>query len=145
VRKSLTHEVALWIQARNGASLIVVVWAAVSVVALLAAFAFLCVSCYDWLSVSLGDVFAGLVMAGILVIIAVIAAAITALVRNRVRQRAIYARAHASPWVLDPNVLAAAIQIGRALGWRRIVPAFLLSFAAAQWAREYLDHRQRKP
>jgi hypothetical protein len=35
--------------------------------------------------------------------------------------------------LLDPKVLNAAMQAGRALGWQRVVPVALLGFLAAQW------------
>jgi hypothetical protein len=50
------------------------------------------------------------------------------------------ARAHAPSWLLDPRVLATAVQIGREFGWQRIIPVALVGFMAAQWAR---DRRQQ--
>jgi len=137
--KSLRREVALSIQARNGASFAVMVWLAVMVLALLTAFAFLCVAGYDVLSARYGPTTAGLTMAGFFVVIAVIAAFVSALIRRQVRERAILARAakaHAPSWFADPRILGAAVQIGREMGWQRIVPIALLGFMAVQWARE---------
>jgi hypothetical protein len=141
--KSLTREIALAVQARSGASLGAVVWLAIAGVASLTALIFLCVSAYDWLALQYGSVAAGLTMAGIFVLIAILAAGIAALIRRRVRERAILARAakaHAPSWLLDPRVLGAAVEAGRSLGWERIIPMALLGFLAAQWARE----RQRQ-
>ena len=123
--KSLTREIALSIQAKNGASAAVVVWLGVVAFALLTAFVFLCVAGYDWLAVQYGSVFAGLIMAGIFVVIAIVAAVVSALVRRRVRERAILARAakaHAPSWLLDPKILGVAVEAGRTIGWQRIVP-----------------------
>jgi hypothetical protein len=141
--KSLTREVTLAIQARNGASAAVMVWLAVMILALLTAFAFLCVAGYAWFAVQFGNVYAGLIMTGIFVAIALLAALISALIRRRVRERAILARAakaHAPSWLLDPKILGIAAEAGRSLGWQRIVPVALLGFMAAQWAREYREH-----
>ena len=113
---------------------------------MLTAFVFLCVAGYDWLSLRYGSVTAGLAMAGIFVAIAIIAAIVSALIRRRVRERAILARAakaHAPSWLLDPRILATAVQAGRSIGWQRIVPLALVGFMAAQWAREYRDHGRR--
>ncbi len=140
--KSLTREVTLAIQARNGASAAVVVWLAMMILALLTAFAFLCVAGYAWLAAEFGNMFAGLIMSGIFVAIALIASLISAVVRRRVRERAILARAaraHAPPWLLDPKVLGVVVEAGRSIGWQRIVPVALLGFMAAQWAREYRE------
>ena len=90
------------------------------------------------------SVLAALIMAGIFAVLALIAAIICAAARRRTRERAILeraARARAPSWLLDPKILATAVQVGRTLGWQRIVPVALLGFMAAQWAREY---RQRK-
>ena len=97
-----------------------------------------------WLSLQLGAVIASLVVAGIFVVIAAIGAIICALVRRRVRKRALVERAALSnspSSLLDPKSLATALQAGRALGWQRIVPIVLLGFMAAQWTRENRENR----
>ncbi len=55
------------------------------------------------------------------------------------RERAILARAakaHAPSWLLDPRLLATAVEAGKTIGWQRIIPVVLLGFMAAQWTRE---------
>lgn len=144
--KTLTREIALSIQARNGVSVAVAVWLGVMTVALLAAFVFLCIGGYDWFAAQFGGVFAALIMTGIFVVIAIVAATAVALVRRRVRERAILARAakaHSPPWLLDPKILGVVVEAGRSIGWQRVVPLALLGFMAAQWTREYRD-RDRK-
>jgi Na+/proline symporter len=143
--KNLTRDIALSIQAKSGASGAVAVWMAVVAIALLTAFVFLCVAGYDWLSLHYDPVVAGLIMTGIFVAIAVLAAIVSALIRRRVRERAILARAakaHAPSWLLDPRLLSAAVQAGRSFGWQRIVPIALVGFMVAQWAREPRDRDQ---
>ena len=145
--KTVTREITLAIQVRSGLSIAVVVSMAVIAAALLIAFAFLCVSGYAWLAVQFGSVFAGLIMAGVFVVIALIAAIVCASARRRTRERAILARAarsHAPPWLLDPKILSAAVEAGRAIGWQRIVPVALLGFMAAQWAREHREKSERQ-
>jgi hypothetical protein len=141
--KNWMRDIRLAVQAKSGATPAVVVWVAVIAVAILTAFIFLCVAAYDWLALHAGSVIAGLIMAGIFVLIALIGLIVCALLRKRARERAILertARAHAPSWLLDPRILAAAVQIGREIGWQRIVPVALFGFMAAQWTRE---HRQR--
>jgi Na+/proline symporter len=144
--KSWMHDIKLALQARSGATPGLFVWLAIIAVASLTAFVFLCVASYDRLALELGNVFAGLVMAGIFVLIALIGAIVAAMSRRRARERAILeraARAHASSaWLLDPKILSVAMQAGRSLGWQRLVPIALLAFMAAQWVRE---HRERRP
>ena len=145
--KTVTREITLFVQARSGLSTSVVVSAVVMLAALLVAFAFLCVAAYAWLVVSFGTIFAGLIMAGVFAVIAVIAAIVCVSARRRTRERAILARAaraHSPSWLFDPKVLGAAVEAGRTIGWQRIVPVALLAFLAAQWAREYRDKSERQ-
>jgi hypothetical protein len=144
--KSLLREVTLTIQSKNGASVAGFVWIAIIVFASLAAFVFLCIAAYDWLSLRYDSVTAGLIMAGLFAVLAIFAGIIAALMRRRVRERAILARAakaHAPSWLLDPRILNAAVQAGRSFGWQRIVPVVILGFMAAQWARDSRDKGQQ--
>jgi hypothetical protein len=105
------------------------------------------VASYVWLAVQFGNVFAGLIMAGVFIVIALVAAIACAAARRNARERAILARAaraHSPSWLLDPKVLGAAVDAGRTIGWQRIVPVALLAFLAAQWAREYRDKSERQ-
>jgi hypothetical protein len=142
---SLTREITLAIQARSGTSVAVVVWLAVVALAAFTAFAFLCVGGYAWFAVQFGSVFAGLIMAGIFAAIALMSLLISALIRRRVRERAILARAakaHSPSWLLDPKLLGVAVEAGRTIGWQRLIPVALLGILAAQWARDYRNQGQ---
>src|SRR3974377_2408381 len=113
--KSLIRDITLKIQARSGASRALFVWAAVVVLACLTAFIFLCIALYGWLSLQLGGVIAGLVVAGIFIVIAVIGAVICVLTTRRARQRAILeraARTHSSSWLVDPKINAPPLRHG---------------------------------
>ncbi|MGB6535498.1 MAG: hypothetical protein WBF58_05995 [Xanthobacteraceae bacterium] len=137
--KGLMRDAALALQAKSGLTTSLFVWLAVAALAALTAFAFLCVAGYDWLATLFGPVFAGLIAAGFFILCAALAAMLGALARRRARQRAILeraARGHGTSWLLDPKVVATAVQFGRSLGWQRLVPIALLGFIAAQWARE---------
>jgi hypothetical protein len=143
--KSLMRDVVLSVQSKTGITTAFVAWLSIVALAAITAFAFLCVAGYDWLALQMSGVYAGLIMAGIFVLVAVIGTIVCAAARRRARERAILARAaraHAPSWLLDPKVLAAAVQIGREFGWQRIVPVALLGFMAAQWAREHRQHGQ---
>src|SRR5215831_10585030 len=143
--KSWMRDITLAIQARSGASPALVLWVVVIALASLTAFIFLCVALYEWLSLQFGPVIAGLVVAGIFIVIAAIGAIICALVRRGVRRRAIVERAALSnspSSLLDPKILATAVQAGRALGWQRIVPIVLLGFMATQCTREHRENRE---
>jgi hypothetical protein len=143
--KSLMHDVKLAVQTRTGITTSFIVWLAIAAFAALTAFVFLCVAAYDWLALQIGSVQAGLVMAAIFVVIAIVGLIICLLARRRARERAILeraARAHAPSWLLDPKILATAVQVGRSLGWQRAIPLALVAIMAAQWAREHRAQSQ---
>jgi uncharacterized membrane protein len=143
--KSWTREITLAIQARSGASPTLFVCVAVAAIAILTAFAFLCIAGYDWFAIQFGSVFAALLMAAIFAVVAIVAAVIGVAARQRARERAILeraARARAGSGLLDPKLLTLAVQVGRSVGWQRIVPVALFGFMAAQWLREYREHRR---
>ena len=137
--KGLMHDMVLAVQTRTGITTSFIVWLAIVALAALTAFAFLCVAAYAWLALQVGSVYAGLVMAAVFVVVAIIGLIVGLLARRRARERAILeraARAHAPSWLLDPKILATAVQVGRSLGWQRVIPLALVGIMAAQWARE---------
>jgi hypothetical protein len=143
--KSLMHDMVLAVQTRTGITASFVVWLIVVALAALTAFVFLCVAAYDWLALQIGSVYAALAMAAIFVAIAIIGLVVCLLARRRARERAILeraARAHAPSWLLDPKILATAVQVGRSLGWQRAIPLALVGFMVAQWAREHRTNVQ---
>jgi hypothetical protein len=138
--KNWLRDLALAVQSRSGITVGLVIWVFVAAFALSTAFVFLCVAAYAWLSQQFGGIYAALIVAGFFILVALIAAIIAASTRRRARERAILqraARAHSSSsWLLDAKILATAMQVGRTIGWQRIVPLALLGFLAAQWARD---------
>jgi hypothetical protein len=143
--RNLMRDMMLSVQSRTGITMSFVAWLGVIALAGITAFTFLCVAGYNWLSAQVGSVYAGLIMAGVFVLVTGIGIVVCAVTRRRARERAILARAaraHTPSWLLDPRILTAAVQIGRELGWQRIVPVALAGFMAAQWAREHRQHSQ---
>ena len=143
--KSLMRDMVLAVQTRTGITTSFIVWLIVVALAALTASVFLCVAAYDWLALQIGSVYAALVMTAIFMVIAIIGLIVCLLARRRARARAILeraARAHAPSWLLDPKILATAVQVGRSLGWQRVIPLALVGFMVAQWAREHRAHTQ---
>ncbi len=141
--KNLMHDMVLAVQTRTGITASFVGWLAIVALAALTAFVFLCVAAFEGLSLHMSSVYAGLVMAAVFVLIAVIGLVICLLARRRARERAILeraARAHAPSWLLDPKILATAVQVGRSLGWQRVIPLALVGIMVAQWTREHRAH-----
>jgi hypothetical protein len=144
--KNLQQNIILRVQAKTGLSGGFVSSLAVACGAAVLAFVFLCVTGYAWLSIKLGPVLGGLAMVGVFLLIAVIGAAASALARERTRQAAILeraARAQGTRALIDPKVLNAAMQAGRALGWQRLIPLALLGLLTAHWVQE--ARRGEKP
>jgi TRAP-type C4-dicarboxylate transport system permease large subunit len=135
--KGWMRDVTLWLQAKSGVTPALFISAAIVAIALPAAFGFLCVAAYLWLLPQLGAIFAALLMAGIFVVIALIAAIVAAVSRRNAKRRAMLeraARAQASnAWLLDPKIIGIAVQAGRTLGWERVIPVALVGFLAAHW------------
>jgi hypothetical protein len=145
--KNWTREITLAIQARSGASPTLFVCVAVAAIATLTAFAFLCIAGYDWFAIQFGSIFAALLMTAIFALVAIIAAIIGRAAQQRARERAILertARARAGSGLLDPKLLTLAVQVGRSVGWQRVVPVALFGFMAAQWLRDYREHRRAR-
>lgn len=135
--KGIIRDIALMLQARSGITAAMFIWIAVALFAALTAFAFLCVAAYDWLALQFEAHFAALIMAGGLILIALIGVTAANVSRRRAQARAIAERAAraqaASSTLLDPKVLGLALQAGRAVGWQRLAPIALLGVIAGQW------------
>ena len=134
--KTIQKHVVLWVQSKTGVTLVLLVAMTFAATAVLMMFVFLCVAAYAWASVELGPVFGGLATAGVFLLIALIGAAVSVVVRRQTRERAIVEQASSARTLLDPRAFQLAIQAGRALGWQRLVPLLLIGILGVQWARE---------
>jgi hypothetical protein len=134
--KTIQKHVVLWVQSKTGVTLVFLVAMTFAATAILMMFVFLCVAAYAWASVELGPVFGGLATAGVFLLIGLIGAAVSVVVRRQTRERAIVEQASSTRTLLDPRAFQLAIQAGRALGWQRLVPLLLIGILGVQWARE---------
>ena len=134
--KTIQKHVVLWVQSKTGVTLVFLVAMTFAATAILMMFVFLCVAAYAWASVELGPVFGGLATAGVFLLIALIGAAVSVVVRRQTRERAIVEQASSARTLLDPRAFHLTIQAGRALGWQRLVPLLLIGILGVQWARE---------
>ena len=134
--KTIQKHVVLWVQSKTGVTLVFLVAMTFAATAVLMMFVFLCVAAYAWASVELGPVFGGLATAGVFLLIALIGAAVSVVVRRQTREKAIVEQASRARTLLDPRAFHLAIRAGRALGWQRLVPLLLIGILGVQWARE---------
>jgi hypothetical protein len=139
------RQIALMAKVRTGASGAFFVWLAVAVFALVAAAVSFWLAAFVWLSDRFGGVEAGLILGGVLVAIALVAALIAQLLRRRSVARAkreLEERRRAS--LMDPGLIPIALQIGQTLGWRRLAALAAVGLFAAGFAREWLGDRKDK-
>jgi hypothetical protein len=139
------RHIALHAKARTGFGPQLVVWSLIAVVSLALGLAFLCIAAFVWLARRTDAVTAGLLLAGGFLIIAIIAALACWIARRRNSERArreLAARSYAN-W-LDPKFLAAGVEIGRTLGWRRIATLAAAAMLAAGLGKEWFGSAEKK-
>jgi hypothetical protein len=132
------RHIALSAKARTGFGPSLVVWFSLALVALGLGLVFLCVAAFVWLANHTGAVTAGLILAGVFFLIAIVAAFAGWIARLRNIERArreLAARSHAG-W-FDPKYLTVGIEIGRTLGWRRIMTLAAVGVLAAGLGKEW--------
>ena len=114
-------------QLRTGVGSNMIVWLAVAGLLALFALVFLTIALYAWLATLYGSPLAALAVGLLYAVLAGIAVGAGALAqrhnREVARQRlAIAAARQAQLWPLDPKMLALGLQLGKSIGWRRMLP-----------------------
>ena len=129
---------ALNAQVRTGVSGWVLVLAIIAAAAAVAAVIFLLVAAFVWLADRYGSLTAGVVLGCAFALIALIAllACLIARRRNMQRARLELAARNSASW-LDPKLVAVGVQIGQALGWRRLASLAALAVLAGSVAKEW--------
>lgn len=141
---SWLQHLRLSIQARTGLGTAAIVLVMVAVLALFAVAVLLLVAAYVWLALRHGEITAALVLAGIMFLLAIAALAVSLVLQRRARTRAALALVaeHRAPW-LEPATWGVALQVGRAIGLRRIAPlaaaGVLAALLAREWSRGHAD------
>src|SRR5262245_37371105 len=127
-------------QASTGFSSPIVVWA---VVAAVVAAVFLLVAAYVWLSDIYDGLVAGLLLGGLFALIALIALVTAVLVRRHNMERArLELASRSSTSFLDPKLMAVGVQVGQAIGWRRIAALVAVAVLAAGVAQEWSGRKK---
>jgi hypothetical protein len=140
-------------KARMGASEDVLLWLAAAGVLALFAAVFLSVALYVWLAGLYGGAIAALVIGALYVALTAAAIARGTATRRRIRmlarQRIELTAAKPNQWPIDPAMLAVGIELGRAIGWRRLLPIAVVGagLLAAGWehSRSRHDPSQASP
>jgi hypothetical protein len=140
------RHIALNAKARTGFGPQLIVWFLIALVSLALGLGFFCTAAFVWLARRYDAVTAGLMLGGLFLAIALIAAIAGWLARRRNIERArleLAARSHAG-W-LDPKFLAIGIEIGRTLGWRRLMTLAAAGILAAGAAKEWFGSGEKRP
>jgi hypothetical protein len=130
-------------QSRTGLSAGVVVAAVIAVMAALATLILAIVAIYIGLADRYSPLTAALVLTIAFLLITIVALACCILVQRRNVQRAQLALAARSsaPW-LDARTMAMGMQVGRAIGWRKLVPLVAVGFLAAELTKGFLNREK---
>jgi Ca2+/Na+ antiporter len=132
--------------ARTGFSAQIVVWAILAAIASTVAGLFLLIAAFVWLANRYDGVIAGLLLGGVFVVVAVIAVVACLVIRRRNMEsarRELAARTASSNanW-LDPKLMAVGLQIGQAIGWRKLISLGAVALLATVLAREWLGGKE---
>jgi hypothetical protein len=139
------RHIVLTAKARSGFGPQLVFWLLIAAVSLALALGFLSAAVYVWLASRTDTMTACLIMGSGFLVIAFVAAVAGWIVRlhNMERARRELAARSQAPW-FDPRFLTVGIEIGRTLGWRRIVTLAAVGLLAAGLGKEWFGSGKRK-
>lgn len=125
-------------EAKTGFSGQIVIWGLIAALCAVFTFFFVMLAVFIWLAQRYSPLTAALVLAGFFLLVAVGAALACIITRRHTIERAQLALATRSnaPW-LDPRIMGVGLQIGRTIGWKRIVPLAAVGVLAAGFAKEW--------
>jgi hypothetical protein len=133
----------LTLKAKSGLNFGVLVWGSIALLGGAVTFGFLIFAAFIALAGRFGPLIAALALAALFLLIT--ALAVFGCVSSRRRtiegaQLALEARSHA-PW-LDPKFVGIGLQVGRAIGWRRLIPLAAAGVLVAGLAKEWFGRDQ---
>jgi hypothetical protein len=141
---SLIHHLMLTAQVRAGFSLLGLICALAAASSAAIAVGFGLLAAFILLAQHFEPLIAGLVLAGLFLAFAVIAGMTALLIRRRTIARADreLAARRTEHW-LDPRLLSVGLQVGQAVGWRRLMTVAALGVLAVGLAKEWVAHSSR--
>jgi fatty acid desaturase len=120
----------LQIRARTGLTRSLLVWLVIAAAAAAAAVGFAIAATFLWLADTYGPLVASLILSGTFLVICVVALVTASTVRRRTKTQAELALAAQRSPLLDPRLLAGAVQVGRLVGGKRVLPLLALGALA---------------
>ena len=130
-------------RAKTGLSSGLFVWALLAVVFGVLTAGFVLLIAFIWLAERYSPLTAAMVLAGLFLLATIVAAVSCLWSRRRTIEQAELALAarRTAVW-LDPKVLGGAIQAGRAVGWRKLVPLLAIGMLAAGVGMEWFGRER---
>jgi hypothetical protein len=142
----LLRQFALMARSRTGLGASVLVCYLIAIATLVAAVVFGCVALFIWLANRYDPQTASLIMAGGFLLVAIVAALVGAALRRQRMERArLELAASRGSGLLDTRLLSVGLEIGRTLGWRRVVTLAAAGLFAAGLAREWSARKEPDP
>jgi hypothetical protein len=141
---NLLRHLMLKAQVNTGMGADMAAWGIAAIIAVAVTAGFLLLSTFIWLANRYDPLAAGLVLSGVFALVTFIAIGACLISRSRNSERARLALAARSNHtnLLDPRFAAVALQIGSAIGWRRLASLSAVGLLAAGLAREWFGHNE---
>jgi hypothetical protein len=130
-------------QAKTGLSSDLFVWALLAVVFGVFTAGFVLLIAFIWLAERYDPLTAAMALAGLFLLATIVAAISCLWSRRRTIEQAELALTARRPAIwFDPKVLGSAIQAGRAVGWRKLVPLLAVGMLAAGVGMEWFGRER---
>jgi hypothetical protein len=139
------HYLQLKVQSKTGLSSDLVVWALIALPSGVIGLCFVIFAAFIWLAERIGSLYAALALAGVFLIVALIALAVAIASHRRTIREAELALAvqRRSPW-LDPKLVRVGLQASRAIGPRKLVPVLAVGVLAAAFGMQWFGRAKTK-
>ena len=135
----ITNYFALVAKAKTGLGPGVVVWALIALVAAIAALVFVIIAGFIVLADAYSPLTAALVLAGVFLLVAILAATLCLMTQRRTAEHSRVALAtRTNALWFEPKLLMAGAELVRSIGLRRLVPLAAIGVLAGGLAREWI-------
>jgi hypothetical protein len=144
---SVLRYLELKAKSKTGLSPNVLILGGVAAFAVVVTVIFLLFAAFIWLAGRYDPLMAALMLAGGFFVVTIAAAVACAVAQRRTAERArvaLAARSSSAAWA-DPRYLTMGLQIGRSLGWKRILPLAAVGILAAGLAKEWIGRNSAPP
>jgi ABC-type transport system involved in multi-copper enzyme maturation permease subunit len=137
-----TRYLQLQVERKTGFSTGLVIWMAVALLCAAVTFGLIILTVFVWLGDRYSPLTAALVLTGFFLLVTIIALVAAMILRSRTMEQARVALASRSQttW-LDPRYLGVAMQVGKSVGMKRLLPLVGVGLLAAGLAKEWAGRR----